>query len=161
MRNPLLKTAICLGLTFVGDGMVLLAASRYEQLGEAIGTILGILGMTLAVLSFFIAIWSLMAAIGYARLLAGKGVMAHWHVSAEQWDRFPAFDVIRAAHDLSLCNDLRIRKLTPPPGVDVVVGRRQLIVDGSYHSLRGRGNPSLRRVYWLPAPADPECLEFA
>jgi hypothetical protein len=30
-----------------------------------------------------------------------------------------------------------------------------------YHSLRRLGNPSLRHVYWLPAPADPEYLEFA
>jgi hypothetical protein len=161
MRNPLLRTAICLGLTLVGAALVLLVASRYEQLGKATGTILGILGMTLAVLSFFTAIWSLMAAVGYARLRAGKGLIARWHITAEEWDRFRAFDAIRAAQGLALRNDLRIRKLTPPAGVDVVVGRRQLIVDGSYHSLRRLGNPSLRHVSWLPAPADPECLEFA
>jgi hypothetical protein len=108
-----------------------------------------------------IAIWAFMAAVGHARLCAGKGLIARWHITAEEWDRFRAFDAIRATQDLSLRNDLRIRKLTPPAGVDVLVGRRQLIVDGSYHSLRRLGNPSLRSVYWLPAPADPECLEFA
>ena len=161
MRNPLRRIAICLGLTVLGVALVLLVASRYEQLGQAIGTILGVGGMSLGVVSFFIAIWSLMAAVGYVRLRAGKGMIARWHVSPEEWDRFRAFDAIRAARDPALRNDLHIRKLTPPGGVDVLVGRRQVIVDGSYHSLRRVGNPSLRHVYWLPAPADPACLEFA
>ncbi len=91
----------------------------------------------------------------------GKACSRAGTLAAEEWDRFRAFDAIRAAQDLALRNDLHIRKLTPPAGVDVLVGRRQLIVDGSYHSLRRLGNPSLRHVYWLPAPADPECLEFA
>ena len=136
-------------------------SSRYEQLGNVASTIFGVLGIFLAIIPVMSAIWSSMAAVGYARLCAGKGLIARWHITAEQWDRFRAFDAIRAAQDLALRNDLHIRRLTPPAGVDVLVGRRQLIVDGSYHSLRRLGNPSLRHVYWLPAPADPECLEFA
>jgi hypothetical protein len=161
VRNPLSKTVICLGLTITGVVSVLFCSSRYEQLGNVASTIFGLLGISLAIIPFMIAIWSCMAAVGYARLCAGKGLIARWHITAEQWDRFRAFDAIRAAQDLALRNDLHIRRLTPPAGVDVLVGRRQLIVDGSYHSLRRLGNPSLRHVYWLPAPADPECLEFA
>ena len=161
MRNPLSKTVICLGLTITGVVSVLFCSSRYEQLGNVASTIFGVLGISLAIIPVMIAIWSSMAAVGYARLCAGKGLIARWHITAEQWDRFRAFDAIRAAQDLALRNDLHIRRLTPPAGVDVLVGRRLLIVDGSYHSLRRLGNPSLRHVYWLPAPADPECLEFA
>ena len=161
MRNPLSKTVICLGLTITGVVSVLFCSSRYEQLGNVASTILGVLGISLAIIPVMIAIWSSMAAVGYARLCARKGLIARGHITAKQWDRFRAFDAIRAAQDLALRNDLHIRRLTPPAGVDVLVGRRQLIVDGSYHSLRRLGNPSLRHVYWLPAPAEPECLEFA
>ena len=160
MRNPLYRTYVCLGLTVAGVALVLLAASTYPQLGEVAGTIIGILGLTTAIISFFVAVWSLFAAIGYFRLRAGRDVVARWHISAAEWDRFRAFDAVRAAQDLSLRNDLHIRRQTPADGVEVIVGRRQLIVDGSYHSLRA-AIPRLRAVSWLSAPADPECLEFA
>jgi len=55
---------------------------------------------------------------------------------------------------------MRIREHTPEQGVDVIVGRTQIVVDGSYHTLRFRGLPELRAVGWLNAPVDPECLEF-
>ena len=43
---------------------------------------------------------------------------------AEEWDRFRAFDAARvAAYGETSRNDLRIRELTPPEGVEVVVGR--------------------------------------
>lgn len=157
MRNPLRKAGICLALTIFGAGMLCLAVSYYEQLGKVIGSIMGVTGLFLAIICFFVLIWTLFAAVGYARLMAGKGVIAQWHVSPDEWERFRSFDSLRAAQDLGLRNDLRVRKTTPPNGVEIIVGRRQLIVDGSYHGFRGL----LRAVYWLPAPADPECLEFA
>lgn len=160
MRNPLHRACICLGLTVAGVVLVLVATSTYPRLGEAVGTIIGILGLTTAIVSFFVAIWSLFAAVGYIRLRAGRDVIARWHISAAEWDRFRAFDAVRAAQDLSLRNDLHIRKPTPADGVEVIVGRRQLMVDGSYHSLRA-AIPVLRAVNWLAAPADPECLELA
>lgn len=159
MRNPLRKAGFCLAVGLPAAGGLVLATHEYDRLGETARTIIGVICLPVAVLSFVILLMCLFAALGHARLMGGKGVIARWHVTASEWDRFRAFDAIRSAQDATLFNELGIRERTPAEGVEVVVGRRQLIVDGSYHALIGM--PSLSAVYWLPAPAEPECLEFA
>ncbi len=114
----------------------------------------------MAIICCFIFFWTLLVAIGYARLLAGKGVIARWHLNPVEWNRFRVFDSARALQHLDLRNDLRVRKFAPASGVDVIVGRRQLIIDGSYHPLRRFAVPELRGINWIGAPTDPECLEF-
>lgn len=96
--------------------------------------------MTLAAIFLFTFFWALFSAIGYARLMSGKGHLARWHVTAAEWGRFRALDEVRAAEDPSLRNDIRIRKQTPPQGVDVIVGTSSIIVDGSYRSIAGQGS---------------------
>lgn len=159
MRNPPRKALIFLCLSIMGVGLVLGGIAVFERANETVGSILGILGLTLAVIFFFACLWMLLSTIGYLRLMAGKDVIARWHVSPAEWDRFRAFDTVRAAEHLALRNDLRLRKQTPLQGVDVIVGRRSIIVDGSYHSITGRPVGG-RQVNWLTAPADPECIEF-
>ena len=44
---------------------------------------------------------------------------------------------------------MTVRELTPAGGVEVMVGRRQLTVDGSYHALSGI--PKLRFLLFKPA----------
>ncbi len=107
----------------------------------------------------FTFLWALFSAIGYARLMSGKDLIVRWHITAGDWDRFRAFDKIRAAEHPSLRNDMRIRQQTPPQGVDVIVGRGKIIVDDSYHSIAGRASGG-RQINWLNAPVDPECIEF-
>ncbi|MBM3622862.1 MAG: hypothetical protein FJX20_19455 [Alphaproteobacteria bacterium] len=140
---------------------MLAAAFNADRIGDiASGIIFGIGG---AAVSFGLVgvLMAVPASIGHARLMSGRGVIERWHVTPREWDRFRAFDASRAAQGPTLTNDLPIRNVTPEQGVDVIVGRTQLIVDGSYHTLRPRGLPELRAVGWLNAPADPECLEFA
>ncbi len=161
MRNPLRKAGISFGLIILGVGAALAAIFNYGRLGNAAGTIIGVLGFAIAMISFVVLFWSLFAAVGYARLRAGRGIIARWHVTPAEWERFRAFDSTRAAQAPELRNELRVRREIPPEGVDVIVGCRQLIVDRSYHALRAWASPSFRGVNWVSAPADPECLEFS
>lgn len=160
MRAPLRKAGYWLALGLVGGVLALVGFHSFTWIGEIPGALMAGVGMLCAALGLMLGPMSLLAAIGHARLLAGRGVIARWQVTPAEWDRFRAFDAARTAQDASLINDLRIRKATPEAGVDVIVGRKQLMVDGSYHVLRPFGLPELRAVRWLPAPADPECLEF-
>lgn len=159
MRNPVSKALGSIVLSALGSGLLLLAYTARDRLGEATSTLLAIIGMTLAAVFLFTFFWALLSAIGYARLKSGKGAIARWHLSADDWDRFRAFDKVRAAEHPSLRNDIYIRKLTPAQGVDVIVGRASIIVDSSYHSISGRAGGG-RRINWLNAPVDPECIEF-
>ena len=159
MRNPRSKALWSIGLVVLGVGLVLFAYAFHVRVGETTAAILAIIGMPLTLVSLFTFLWALFSAIGYSRLMSGKHVIARWHVAAGDWDRFRAFDKIRAAEDPSLRNDIRIRKQTPPQGVDVIVGRGSIIVDASYHSIAGQAFGG-RQINWLNAPVDPECIEF-
>jgi hypothetical protein len=159
MRNPLSKALWSIGLCVLGVGVVLLAYTAHIQIGKTTSTVLAIIGITLAMIFLFTFLWALFSAVGYARLMSGNGAIARWHVTAGDWDRFVAFDKIRAAEHPSLRNDMRVRRQTPPQGVDVIVGRGSIIVDSSYHSIAGQAGGG-RQINWLNAPVDPECIEF-
>lgn len=159
MRNPLGKMLWSICLFGLGGGLVLVAVAAQARLGDTAAGILVIVGLALALIFLFTTLWALASAIGYARLKAGRHVIARWHVGVAEWDRFRAYDAVRAAEHLSLRNDVRLRQRTPPEGVDVIVGRRSIIVDGSYHAIAGQAGRG-RWINWINAPVDPECIEF-
>ncbi len=159
MRDPLRKVGYCLALGLAAAAILFHVDYEAARRGEATSTIVMVVSFNVAVFSSFFLLWFALTAVGRVRLLGGKTAIARWHVSAADWERFRAFDATRSAQDETLLNELPIREITPAEGVDVIVGRRQIIVDGSYHALSGL--PSVSAVDWLPAPADPECLEFA
>jgi hypothetical protein len=130
-------------------------SARFGDVGDVAGAFMG----GVAILSFIVFGMALLSWLGSVRLRRGKGVIACWRVSAAEWDRFRAFDAQRSAEHPALINELIPRPVTPPEGVDVLFGKRQAMVDGSYHSLSGI--PHVAAVSWLSAPADPECLEFS
>jgi hypothetical protein len=159
MRNPLHKALWSIGLVLLGAGLALLGYALQDRIGTTAAGILGIIGLAFVPIFLFTFLWALTSAIGYSRLMSGKNVIARWHVSASDWDRFRAYDKIRAEEHLALRNDIRIRKKTPLQGVDVIVGRHSIIVDGSYHHISGKPVAG-RRINWINAPVDPECIEF-
>jgi len=159
MRKPVSKALWSIGIAIMGALLVALADAFHVQIGDTTAAAVAIVGMTFVIICLGTFVWALSSAIGYKRLMSGKNVIARWHVSASDWDRFRAFDKIRAAEHLALRNDMRIRKQTPLQGVDVIVGRSSLIVDGSYHSITGRPVGG-RQINWINAPVDPECIEF-
>lgn len=161
MRRPLRKAGLWSFLGVVGASGFLLAVFRYDELGPIVGTIALICGAALLPFSIVMLPLSLLAATGHARLLSGVGVIARWRLTPEEWDRFRVFDDARSAQHVALLNEMNTRPPTPADGVEVMFGRRQVIIDSSYHQLRPLGLPELHAVGWLGGPADPECLEFS
>ena len=162
MRNPVSKALWSAGFLVLGVGLVVYAfGSHVDRTVPATNAVMTpfVVGLVMALISLPIFLWALFSAIGYARLMSGNGLITRWHVSAGEWDRFRAFDEIRAAEHSWLRNDMHIRNQTPPQGVDVIVGRGNIIVDGSYHSITGLDFQG-REIGWLNAPVDPECIEF-
>jgi hypothetical protein len=113
MREPLRKALWSIILAILGAGLGLLAPAIHTQGGETIAVILFIVGMILAANFLLTFLWARFSAIGYAQLESGKGMIAHWHVTADDWDRFRTLDKMRAAEHPSLRNDMRVRKQTP------------------------------------------------
>jgi hypothetical protein len=159
MRNPARTALYWLIAVLAGAASVWFGAAREQRIGEDWTAIVPIfLGLGLAPIGFVLLIQALFAVRGQARLLAGHGVIARWHVYPAEWERFRKLDSRRAAEHPSLTNDLRIREAAPTGGVEVIVGETSLLVDRSYHVLRPGGLPELRTIGWLEGP--PTCLEF-
>jgi hypothetical protein len=160
MRDPARKALYWLIALLAGIALIRFGALRQERIGEHMTALVPLaLGFTLAPFGFVFLIQSLLATRGRARLLAGHRAIARWHVYPADWERFRELDARRAGEHHSLVNDLRIRKVTPRDGVEVIVGETSLLVDHSYHVLRPGGLPALSEVRWLDGP--PACLEFA
>lgn len=160
MRDPARKALYCLLALAVSAGLIRFGAVRLERFGEdwpGAGSI--ILGFAIAPFALVTLVQALFAIRGRALLLLGRGVIARWKIHPAEWQGFRGLDSRRSSEDFSLGNDLWIRRAAPAAPVEVIVGARSLLVDGSYHSLRPGGLPELRGVSWLEGP--PACLEFA
>lgn len=160
MRNPARKVLYCLAVSIGSAVLIWSGVERLEKFGEdwpGTGSIL--LGFALAPFALVTLVQALFALRGQARLLRGEGVIARWQVAPAEWERFRGLDSRRAGQDFSLGNDLWVRRAAPAGPVDVIVGEKSALVDGSYHSLKPGGLPDLRGVRWLEGP--PACLEFS
>jgi len=167
MRNPHRKAIIFVTLALSGAALLWFGVQRGNTAGrDDISDVMSAVGFaTLVCSTLYLLLRVLPTAIGRARLQAGAGRITQWQVSAADWDKFRALDAERAGADpMFLANDLWIRRQTPPEGVEIIVGKKALIVDGSYHPLRMNGIPELRSIGWLdnaPRPGrPPDCLEF-
>lgn len=166
MRNPPRKAVIFAVLAASGAasawfGIRVDGVAEPEWMSTAMFTV----GFTTALIMVFLLIQALFHVRGMAKLKAGTGRVAQWHVSAAEWEKFRTAESGRVASDPTrLGNDLWVRKTTPLEGVEVIVGRKSLIADNSYHVLRMNGLPELRSIGWLDNAAaagrPPDCLEF-
>ncbi|SNS83282.1 hypothetical protein SAMN06295912_11854 [Sphingomonas laterariae] len=160
MRRPMLKTLLWTGLFLTGVALIWLFWDPHESPPSATTTFAGAIGLMLILLPPIFAVRAGLVAIGAARLRAGHGELARWQVTADDWNRFRMFDRLRTQEDADAVNDMAVRRRRSGSMVDVIVGRRQLIADGSYHVLRPRGLPELLGASWLAPIGAPECLEF-
>jgi hypothetical protein len=166
MRNPPRKAAIFTGLMALGAALGWLGVQRHGARGEdwVSGVMIAAAFAIVPVMLVFL-VQALFHMRGMAKLRAGTGRLAQWHVSAADWDKYRASEGTRTAVDPRfLGNDLWVRGVTPPEGVDVIVGEKSLIVDNSYHVLRMNGLPELRGIGWLDNSSTPgrppDCIEF-
>jgi hypothetical protein len=158
MRRPFRKAALwwlaaCLGAALAAAATVLHdGADDYVALG------IGLIGVTLIPFGLVFGLMSMLAALGEHRLRRGVGVIARWQLAPAAWEAFRAFDARHSAEPAQAPSDTVPRPATGP--VEVLFGRRQVIVDGSYHPIRRWAIPELSHVGWLAPPDAPECLEF-
>lgn len=166
MRNPLRKAILFATLLVLSVALVWFGTE--QDTGPSVEWLsfvpmwIGFLVGSFALVFFILA--SLHVG-GQAKLLAGVARLAEWRLTAAEWDRFRAFDKARALSNPDrLMNDLIVRKETHSQGVEVIVGQKSLMVDGSYHVLRPGGLPALRAIGWVDNSATParplDCLEF-
>lgn len=161
MRNPTHKIVVYLALIIFGVALAKYGIDAERRIGEAwTSTGFSIVGISIVPVAIIFFIRAIFYSRGRAKLLAGRDVIARWHLTADEWERFRAFDRSRGESNVRLFNDLLYKKERQDRGIDVVVGKKSCMIGESYHVLRKGGIPGLTALHWLSAPADPECLEF-
>jgi hypothetical protein len=135
------------------------AASRRAD-DDWLIVVLGVAGAILIPFGTVYSVWALLLWRGRSKLRSGDRLLGRWHLTEDEWRRFTRFDPIRAGSGDGLANDFNPARQDSSHGVDVVVGETGVAVGDYYQVLRRGGLPGLRAIYWLPEPADPQCLEF-
>ena len=158
MRRPLRKAALWFALAAAGAAGAVLAGVLHGDLGDWALLVGVAVGVSAIPFGLVYGAMSLLSALGEARLRRGVGALARWTLAPAEWEAFRAFDAQRGAEGRGLHNDYTPRPAEAP--VEVLFGRRQAIVDGSYHPLRRWAVPELAWVGWQQPPGAPECLEF-
>lgn len=158
MRDPWRKALAWLAAALLGAVLSLLAFGWAEAIG-GLALPLGALGLPMLVFGLAGTGFGLLAGIGERRLRRGVGVLARWTVEQADWAAFRAFDERCAAAQPELHNDFTHRPDATGP-IEVVFGARQVLMDGSYHTLRHGALPSLCDLAWLQPEDAPETLHF-
>jgi hypothetical protein len=158
MRNPARMSALFLAMALLGGLLLWFGARRHGVAGEDWTAIVPVgLGALAIFFGAIGAIRALVAARGHAKLMSGTDIIARWHVGPADWGRFRAADTARAASGRYWLANPWLRQETPPGGVDIIVGKDAIIVDGCYQGLRA----DARGVSWLAPAGDPlSYLEF-
>jgi hypothetical protein len=107
-----------------------------------------------------LAVTALLVAIGHARLGGGTGVIGRRRVTPKDWARFRAFDAERDAKTGHIINELNAKSEPAQTDVEIVLDRRQIRINGSYHLRRAFSVPELRAIRWLAGPERLEVIEF-
>ena len=161
MRNPQFKIWIYLLLAALGIVAVVYGFEPHQRIGDdRVKTGLAIVGLIVTPISLVQLATALLLARGQSKLRAGIDLLGQWMITPDEWERFRMFDRIRAASAPGLINDICYDEERPERAVEVRLGKHSVQVGDSYQVLRQWGIPGMHQIYWLPAPADPECLEF-
>jgi hypothetical protein len=138
MRNPTRWRNVCLTLGLAG--LAAGAAATEPSLGD--GPRAGLFFFaSIAVLFGGISAWQRHSDVQAASdLERGEDVLARWRVSAADWREFVGRE--RRAEGPPH-NELTVRDEIPPAGVDVIVGRTAIMIDGSIHRIPRRGTPEV------------------
>lgn len=161
MRNPVRKIFFYLAMLLIGVAFCALSISMVGPTGnDWRWGVAGAIGITLFLIGLVQMLFAMLHSRGEAKLRAGEDALERWSVTPEEWERFRTFDRIRAATPGTFANDLTYDDERPSLPVEIIVGRTSALIGDSYHVLRRGGIPGIVALYWLPPPADPECLEF-
>lgn len=163
MRNP--KLWRNLGLAIVASGFVSGAAVILVS-DSTLGTNTKSGMFIYALMSvIFGSMWTFYRhseAVAQSQLLRGEGVLTRWMVDPAAWSRFAALN------DTFSVNEVTVPRAAPVNGIEVIVGRQAILIDGYVHKLNwppqsgfgrsGGGNWDVERATILPG--DPSCVNL-
>lgn len=160
MRNPgrtARRSSIVAGVA-IASGAAVVQFHDFESQSVAPILVMSV-GFTTALFALGVLVHALVAARRLRRLRGGEGLIARWRLTPDEWRAFVYWDQQRNADDRAHMNTLTMRKRMPKEGIEVLVGEKELAVDGFVQSMRVGGfASSLEGIAWLEgAPSVIEC----
>lgn len=161
MRSPRLWRNI--GLAFLASGIAASSAAFLlpdAAVGNSARALLMIFGLTALVFGGGTALSRLFDAREQDALVRGEDVIARWRVDAETWRAFIAHDRTLDQESGGPVNELSIRDIVPADGIEVIVGKSAVQIDGSIHALPLRGTPEITHVELNTSRVRPSFVEL-
>lgn len=93
-------------------------------------------------------------------LARGEDILARWRIDADTWRDFLALNDEIHRQPGVLYNELSIRDEIPATGVEIVVGKTAVEIDGSIHRFPRRGIPEITHAQLHDNPGGPSYIEF-
>ncbi|MEP7362326.1 MAG: hypothetical protein ABI972_03655 [Acidobacteriota bacterium] len=159
MRNPSLWRTV--GITIVLTGLATGAATILipdTTLGTTPKLLLFCYALTAIIFGSLWTAWRHADAIAYSALQRGQDILVRWRVDPADWDRFAALN-----ETFSL-NELPVRRPAPATGVEVIVGRRAVLIDGHLIRLHWPSQTGAAGTWTVESatllPADPPCVNL-
>ena len=163
MRNPRLWRNV--GFAVVASGFAAGAAVLFipdAALDVTPKTILACYALLAIIFGSMWTSWRHSEAVVQNALLRGDGVLARWRVDPGAWTRFCALN------ETFSVNECKSRLPAPAEGLEVIVGRHGVLIDGFLHKLiwpaaagfgaSGTGNWQVESASVLPG--DPSCVNL-
>lgn len=154
MRRPRRVRNICLG------GMAFVVALTLDKYFPArwLQPVLGIGGLNFAFIALAYGLYAALQTRRCDRLLQGVDVLARWTVDPQRWQAFlemnDKWNTIKGNYYCSV----RARLDPNADGVDVIFGKKSLLIGDDFHALPARGISTLSWPFRLEGP--PPCIEF-
>ncbi len=161
MRNP--RRWRNIGLAFVASGIValipLIVLSRPAVDHWAVGLAFGY-GLMAIIFGGYFTFLSHQGARAQDALLRSENVLARWRVDAATWRAFVEVNgKLNQAPD-GLLNELSIPDDATDGGIEVIIGKEAVQVDGSIHPLPLRGTPEITGTVLDIGRYGPSFIEF-
>lgn len=154
MRNPARWRTVCLASSAAGAVACVLAFVLPQALAsDPVRTGLFAVGLTAAILGGAAAWFAHSSLRAKEALERGEDVVARWHVDAARWEAFVELDGRLNGSGRVLVNDFSPSG-SRPGGVDVVVGKDAVEIDGSVHEVPRRGIPEVTHAELVSDVAD-------
>ena len=93
-------------------------------------------------------------------LARGEDILARWRIDADTWRDFRSLNDEIHRQSGVLYNELSIRDEIPAEGVEIIVGKTALEIDGSIHRFPRHGTPQVTHAQLHDNLSGPSFIEF-
>ncbi len=91
----------------------------------------------------------------------GENILGHWRIDAESWREFKLLNDEIHRQPGVLLNELSLRDEVPAEGIEIIVGKTAIQIDGSIHRMPVHGTPEITHSELHDGGSGPSYIELS